>query len=511
MLGHKAKIFQTHRAVSIEDLVPLNNLYRKVEAKVDLTFVRDLVKDSYSSRMGRPSIDPVVFFKLQLIMFFEGFRSERQLMEQVNLNLAFRWYIGYDLDEKVPDHSSLSKIRERYGLEVFQRFFEQIVELCIEAGLVWGQELYFDGTKVHANADVEGMVPRFYYEVKQHLKDLFRQDEPSEETTDDFKADEPQSASTRRTFVEKYDGTRITSRNKPWYERTTDNQISPTDPDATPMKRFTGDKAQLGYHTHYVVDGGKDRIIMAVLVTPSSIMDNTPMLDLAFWTRFRWHLHPKIAVGDAEYGTVLNIAGLERSGIQAFLATADFSTRTKFYPLEQFEYDPERDMYMCPQGHTLPLQSRSYSNQYFRYRADAETCQACPARRKCTTSETGRTIHRSFFQAELDRAEGYRDTDAHQKAMNKRKVWPEPLFGEAKQWHGMDKFRLRRLRKVNIEGLMIAAGLNLKRLLSRKERPKPLKPAVSRVLDVPVSLAGTFLRRFLSFGNEISCYKPDGL
>jgi transposase len=142
-------------------------------AKLDLSFLRDLVKRCYSTSMGRPSIDPVVFFKLQLIMFFEGIRSERQLMEIVNLNLAHRWYIGYDLDEDIPDHSSLTKIRDRYGLETFQRFFDNIVEQCIEAGLVWGQELYFDGTNVQANADIDTMVPRFYFEAKQQMKALF--------------------------------------------------------------------------------------------------------------------------------------------------------------------------------------------------------------------------------------------------------------------------------------------------------------------------------------------------
>ena len=135
MLGRKDKNFKSLTAVSLEDLVPEDNFYRRVDACLDLQFVRHLVYGLYSS-IGRPSIDPVVFFKLQLIAFFEDIRSERQLMETVNLNLAHRWYIGYDLDESVPDHSSLSKIRERYGLEIFQRFFEQIVELVIEAGFV---------------------------------------------------------------------------------------------------------------------------------------------------------------------------------------------------------------------------------------------------------------------------------------------------------------------------------------------------------------------------------------
>src|SRR4030095_9499881 len=149
MLGHKAREFKQHKSISLEDLVPPDNFYRQVERSIDLSFVRMLASGFYAS-LGRPSIDPVVFFKLQLIAFFEGIRSERRLMETVNLNLAHRWFIGYDLDEPVPDHSSLSKIRERYGLAAFQLFFEHIVELCIDAGLVWGEELYFDSTKVQA-------------------------------------------------------------------------------------------------------------------------------------------------------------------------------------------------------------------------------------------------------------------------------------------------------------------------------------------------------------------------
>jgi len=175
MLGAKAKCLQAHAEVSLEDLVPTDNFYRQLEAKLDLSFVRELVRECYCSGIGRPSIDPIAFFKLQLIMFFEGIRSERQLMEMVHLHLAHRWYIGYDLSERVPDHSSLSKIRDRYGLEVFQRFFEQMVQCCVEAGLVWGQEVYFDGTRVRANADIDRQVPRFYWDAQQHVQTLFSQ------------------------------------------------------------------------------------------------------------------------------------------------------------------------------------------------------------------------------------------------------------------------------------------------------------------------------------------------
>src|SRR3954467_14609614 len=158
-------------AVSLEDLVPRNNFYRHLEAKLDLGFVRDWTRDLYAER-GRPSIDPVIFFTLQLVMFFEGIRSERKLIETASLNLAHRWYLGYALDEGLPDHSSLTRIRQRLGVEIFQRFFEQIVDLCQETGLVWGRELYFDATKVEANADFDSLVPRFYYDAKSHVANL---------------------------------------------------------------------------------------------------------------------------------------------------------------------------------------------------------------------------------------------------------------------------------------------------------------------------------------------------
>ena len=146
MMGIKERAFGPLPPVSLEDLVPADHFYRHLERTLDLAFVRDLVRDAYAG-IGRPSVDPVVFFKLQLVLFFEGLRSERQLMRVVADRLSLRWYLGYDLTEPLPDHSSLTRIRERYGLDVFRRFFEAIVEQCVAAGLVWGQELYIDATE----------------------------------------------------------------------------------------------------------------------------------------------------------------------------------------------------------------------------------------------------------------------------------------------------------------------------------------------------------------------------
>jgi transposase len=138
MMGTKARLFTPVPSVSLEDLVPKDHFYRHVDRYLDLSFVRELVKDCYTQG-GRPSIDPVVFFKLQLIMFFEGLRSERQLLSLTADRLSVRWYLGFNLDEPLPDHSSLTRIRTRYGLEVFRRFFSAVVEQCQQVGLVWGK------------------------------------------------------------------------------------------------------------------------------------------------------------------------------------------------------------------------------------------------------------------------------------------------------------------------------------------------------------------------------------
>src|SRR3712207_3564703 len=129
VMGTKVRGFAPLPPLSLEDLVPPDHLYRHLERSLDLAFVRDLVRGAYADP-GRPSIDPVVFFKLQLVMFFEGIRSERQLLRVAADRLSLRWYLGYDLAEALPDHSSLTKIRQRYGLAIVRRFFEAIVEQC---------------------------------------------------------------------------------------------------------------------------------------------------------------------------------------------------------------------------------------------------------------------------------------------------------------------------------------------------------------------------------------------
>ncbi len=502
MMGSKERSFAPLNNVSVEELVPHNHFYRHLEKSLDLSFVREFVQETYAGG-GRPSIDPVVFFKLQLVMFFEGIRSERQLMRHAADRLSVRWFVGYDLGEPLPDHSSLTRIRERYGVDVFRRFFEQIVEQCQQAGLVWGKEMYFDGTKVAANAGKGSLKPRFY--VEAHLSTLFS-DHAKEATGEgEQDASQEESASPQlRPQVEKTSPVELPTSLSPeqqcelsqqnearhdWiaqlgaqdrrvkgrnYQRLADLQVSTTDPDATLMQTKTG--VDLGYHTHYVVDGGKARIILNVLVTPSEVMDNQPMLDLLWRTRFRWKLWPRQATGDSKYGTEDNLVAIEDQGIRAYIPIPDMDHRTEFFSSQEFIYDIERDVYVCPAGKDLRFDRPHSTERSRRYRARAKDCNHCPLKAKCTTSKQGRSLCRSVDEQYLDRVRGYHATEPYKKALRKRQVWVEPLFAEAKDWHGMRRFRLRRLWRVNCEALRIAAGQNLKRLLKKRgwgRRPFP--------------------------------------
>ncbi len=474
MMGIRARAFGPLADVSLEDLVPRDHFYRHLDSSLDLSFVRDLVKDCYSP-IGRPSIDPVVFFRLQLVMFFEGIRSERQLMQVATDRLSIRWYLGYDLCERLPDHSSLSNIRERYGLEVFRRFFDEIVERCIEAGLVWGKELYFDATKVEANASLDSVKPRFA--VEAHLAQLFPDEqvkvaqaevgpEPVPLPVDLPEADLQELAeanSARHDWIAQQ-GQQDREAKHGGYRRVADFLASSTDPDSSLMPGKNG--THPGYHVHYAVDGGKARIILQVLTTPSEVMENTPMQDLLWRCRFRWKLLPSQVTGDTTYGTAEIIAAVEDEGIKAYVPLPDFDSRTSYLGRSEFIYDQDRDEYRCPQGQVLHRHTAKYTERVVAYQAEASSCNACPIKGKCTPSDRGRIVHRPFEQEYLDRVRGYHETQAYKKAMRKRQVWVEPLFGEGKQWHGLDRFRLRRLRRVNIEATLIASGQNLKRLLS---------------------------------------------
>jgi transposase len=504
MMGKKAREFATHTAISVEALVPADHFYRHLEQTLDLAFVRDLVREHYAAG-GRPGIDPVVFFKLQLILFFEGLRSERQLMAVVADRLSLRWYLGYDLDEAVPDHSSLTKIRERYGLETFRRFFEAVVERCRAAGLVWGEELYLDATKVEANAARASLVPRFA--VEAHLRQLFPPedaaeagalgDEGPDRAVADVSAPTPLPVARPATVLEEL--ATANAQRHDWiaeagaqqrevrhekYTRKADFVVSTTDPDATFMHRRAGG-THLGYHTHYVVDGGKARIILKALVTPAEVHEPQPALDLIWQTCFRWKLRPRHVTGDTAYGTIENIVALEEAGIRAYVPLPEADARRTGFTQQDFTYEAGEDRYRCPRGTVLTRRQAKVEREIIVYQAPAAVCNACPCKAACTPSDAGRAVQRHVDEAYRDRVRAYHDTAAYRRAIRKRAVWVEPLFAEAKLWHRFLRFRLRTLERVNIEAQLVASGQNLKRLLTKRSWGRRPWPAGGAGLATP--------------------------
>jgi transposase len=441
MMGTKARLFSPLPPVTLEELVPADHFYRHLDRVLDLSFVRDLVHDCYAVGQGRPSVDPRVFFKLQLVMFFEGIRSERQLVRLAADRLSVRWYLGFNLDEPLPDHSSLSRIRARYGLAVFRRFFAVIVEQCEQAALVWGKELYVDATQVQADAAMDSLTARFAVEAREalqarkaveaHLEALFADGQaqsplpPTQETPPSpdgaggspaavsgalpTQPQEPTPLSVSLPEALRAELVAANAARHDWiaqegrqqrevhgyYQRTADFCISATNPDATPM-RLKGGGTHLGYQTHYVVDGGKRRIILHVLVTPGEVTEDHPMLDLVWQARFRWRLPLRQVTGDARYGTGVNLHALETMGVRAYIPVPEWEPTRPYFRLDQFTYDAARDVYLYPQRQLLRYLRTDHTTQRVAYRAPAAVCNACPVKAQCTPGEHGRLVHRSF-------------------------------------------------------------------------------------------------------------------
>jgi hypothetical protein len=309
-----------------------------------------------------------------------------------------------ELRGALPDHSSLTRIRERFGLPIFRRFFERSVEECVEAGLVWGEELFFDASKVEANASMHSRIPRFA--AQAHLGGLFG-DEVAAETQVEELTPEPFAESDLVVALPAPSDGGLRAKNakrEDWisregrpdrtilrnhYRRRSDYELSTTDPDASLMQHKRG-STRLGYHAHYVVDGGKARVILNVLVTPAEVMENQPMLDLLWRSRFRWRARVRRVTGDSTYGTKEIVAAVEKAGIRAYVSMADFEKKSPYYGKSSFTFDREGDLYRCPTGESLRLYTYSYTERVTKYRADPESCRACPPEAR-VHSGSGRT------------------------------------------------------------------------------------------------------------------------
>jgi transposase len=436
MMGQHARSESLFYYFKLDDHVPESHLLRLIDKHVSLDFVRERLKDSYSET-GRPSIDPQLLLRILLIGYLYGITSERKLVEELRMHLAWRWFTGLGFDQEIPHHSTFSKNRHGRFLEsnLFQQLFEEIVARCMEAGLVRGDQLSVDGSFIEANAAKQSRVPReqlaevaqVNHTVRQYLVELEEQN-PVEE---------------------------------PVHQQ---EQVSTTDPDSTYATKG-GTPARLGYYDNYLIDN-ESCVIVGVQATAARLSQETVAAQEMI-ARFaqRQGREPASLAADATYGNGEFLQWLFDRGITPWMRTRDSALRKKspFYGPERFTYLPASNRYLCPAGEQLNYVGLNVRNRAHAYIGSAKRCGACSQKAQCTSGRYKYlAIHMHESARERTRQLAATLDFAHAQRQRKK---VEALFAELKNQIGMRRLRLRRMKFVREQFFLAAAAQNIKRLV----------------------------------------------
>lgn len=436
--------------LSLEKLLPKEHLVRKLAETLDFSWVRSATA-RYYSHTGKPSIDPVVVTKLLLLGFLYNLDSERQLLREVQVNLAYRWYLGYDLDEEIPDHSILSKARRRLGVEFFEKLFEYILTGCQQAGLVKGENVLIDSTMVQANASLDS-VTTLRYQPREYWQQLEKTSGPENES------DSHQTPSSDDKQNERM------GQKRPRAQRTCDKKYSTTDPQAS-LQHRKGKGAQLAYKTHFLADE-QSGIVTAVTASAAAV-DDTAVVPRLLEQHEQRCGSPKRAVADRLYGSQDCLGYLQERDIETVIRQRQGGNAHGGFDKSEFVYDADQDVYCCPAGQTLRRRRTQKKNNKAFYSADREVCQSCPLQNECVSakSTTGVRQITRFDTPYVARAEAACATVQGRRLLQKRQTCIEGLFGRAKSQHGLRRARWRGLSKMYLQSLLTAMVLNVKQLL----------------------------------------------
>jgi transposase len=428
--------------VTMEQLVPKNHLVRKIDSAIDFEFIRDEVAHLYCQDNGRPPVDPVRLFKIILLGYIFGIKSERQLVKEIEVNVAYRWFLRMSLTENVIHASTLSqnRIRRFNGTDIFERIFSNIVIQAMDKGLVAGQELFTDSTHLKANANKnkyqnEERVVRVgaYLDMLNEDVSLSRESEGKKPLKE--------------------------SKSEPRLKNT---KVSTTDPESGFMTRDNKPQGFF-YLDHRTVDG-KHGIILDTYTTAGNINDSQPYIQRLDHTLKRFKLNP-IAVGlDAGYFTAPVAESLERRSILGvFGYRRPPRTKNKFRK-RHFKYQKDQDVYTCPEGQELIYKTTSRVG-YREYHSDPKQCAFCPVRNDCTQSQNmKKVVTRHIYGDAIDRANELRLSRYGKKTYKRRSETVERSFADAKQHHGHRYARFRGLTKVQMQCWLAAAAQNIKKI-----------------------------------------------
>jgi transposase len=440
-------------AVDLQKRVRANHPLRQVKAAIDFGFVREEVAHCYGKN-GNESVAPEVILKMMFLLFFDDVPSERELMEVIGERLDYLWFLDYGLDEKVPDHSVLSKARARWGKEVFESLFVHTVAQCVEAGLVDGSKLHVDASLIEADAARESVI----------------------------KGAPPLIAALKRAYQATESKLEETSTPES-YQSVNDRMMSASDPDAALVRQGGGD-SRPRYKHHRMIDDHKG-VITAVETTPGSIAENKKLLGLIDQHETNTHCQVQTVVADHKYGTTENFVSCQERAITTHMGDAGSKAHTghdhSIFGDEVFTYDPVANIYRCPAGQILKPRRMHPIRRTIEYKAPARVCVGCALRAQCTRSRHGRTVQRHEKQAALNVARGQAHSARARRNRKRRQHLMERSFADAANNHHFKRARWRRLWRQQIQDYLIAAIQNVRILLANQNRKKSAAAAMSLI------------------------------
>lgn len=441
--------------VTLEQLVPSDHLLRKIDAVIDFSFIHDLVSGLYCPDNGRPPLDPTLMFKALFVGYLFGIRSERQLVREIEVNVAYRWFLRLRLTEPVFDASTLSQNRRRRYNDstVAQDIFDAIVEQAIRHGLVDGTVLYTDSTHLKANANKNRYDKAV---VAKSRADYWDALDRAVEADREAHGKPPLPA-------------------KPREPARKETKISRTDPQAGYMVR-DGKPKGFFYLDHRTVDG-RCGIITDSFATPATVHDSIVYLGRLDRQRRRFDFDVRAVGLDAGYATAGIAQGLDQRGI---LGVTGYNRPRPPKPgmlaKKDFVYEPAADGYRCPQGQLLGYATTDRDG-YRHYRSDPAVCRTCPLLASCMdNANTKRTITRHVWTEARERTDAHRLTDWGRRIYKRRKETVERSFADAKQLFGHRYARFRGLLAVTGQCLLAAAAQNIKKIalaLTPASAPRP--------------------------------------
>jgi len=360
MMGQHARSEALFYYFTLEEYIPQDHLLRLIDKHIDFSFVRQQLRDSYSNT-GRPSVDPELLLRILLLGYLYGITSERKLVEELGMHLAWRWFTGLGFHQPIPHHSTFSKNRHGRFQEsnLFRRLFEEVVARCLETGLVKGDHLAVDGSFIEANAAKESRIPR------EQLAEVAQVNRTARQYLEELEEQNP---------VE-----------EPAHEQ---EQVSTTDPDSTYATKG-GTPARLGYYDNYLIDN-HSCVIVGVQATAARLSQETVAAQDMISRFAQWQgQEPASVAADATYGNGEFLQWLLDRGITPWMRTRDSARRknSPFYGPEQFTYLPASNSYLCPAGEQLNYVGLNVRNRAHAYIGSGKRCGACSQPRTTSTQE----------------------------------------------------------------------------------------------------------------------------